>query len=157
MCVMYYDWNTDHRRWLKRCLFIKGDHIKKYSKGPTNCQAPGANWWFAPGRWYNWPRQKLISAQMSKRRLDIIYENKLWPYLVITVIHCSRGICNMTLCKQSNLHNETEISSRGGLEVEEWSDNRTLSISVDQSPLRACMIKWSTPTTRMDTVQTQQI
>ena len=34
------------------------------------------------------------------------------------------------------------ISSRGGLEVEQWSDNRTLSISVDQSPLGACMIIW---------------
>ena len=31
-------------------------------------------------------------------------------------------------------------SSRGGLEVEQWSDNRTLCISVDQSPLGACMI-----------------
>ena len=29
----YDDWNTDHRRllkrWLKRCLLIRGDHIKK--------------------------------------------------------------------------------------------------------------------------------
>ena len=33
-------------------------------------------------------------------------------------------------------------SSRGGLEVEQWYDNRTLSISVDQSPLGACMIIW---------------
>ena len=24
---MYDDWNTDHRRWLKRCLLIIGDHI----------------------------------------------------------------------------------------------------------------------------------
>ena len=34
----------------------------------------------------------------------------------------------------------------GGLEVEQWSDNGTLSISVDQSPLGACMIiryKWT--------------
>ena len=34
------------------------------------------------------------------------------------------------------------LSSRGGLEVEQWSDNRTLSISVDQSPLGACIILW---------------
>ena len=34
------------------------------------------------------------------------------------------------------------IISRGGLEVEQWSGNRTLSISVDQSPLWACMIIW---------------
>ena len=34
------------------------------------------------------------------------------------------------------------LSSRGGLEVEQWSDNRTLSIWVDQSPLGACMILW---------------
>ena len=33
-------------------------------------------------------------------------------------------------------------SSGGGLEVEQWSDNRTLSISLDQSPLGACMIIW---------------
>ena len=26
-----------------------------------------------------------------------------------------------------------------GLEVEQWSDNRTLTISVDQSPLGACI------------------
>ena len=32
------------------------------------------------------------------------------------------------------------ISSRGGLEVELWSDNRTLSILVDQSPLWALNI-----------------
>ena len=32
------------------------------------------------------------------------------------------------------------LSSRGGLEVEQWSDNRTLSISVDQSPLWALNI-----------------
>ena len=31
-------------------------------------------------------------------------------------------------------------SSRGGLEVEQWSNNRTVSISVDQSPLEVCMI-----------------
>ena len=31
------------------------------------------------------------------------------------------------------------LSSHGGLEVEQWSDNRTLSISVDQSPLGAYM------------------
>ena len=42
MCVMYDDSNTDHRRCLKRCLLIRGDHIKKYSKGPTNCQAATA-------------------------------------------------------------------------------------------------------------------
>ena len=30
-----------------------------------------------------------------------------------------------------------KASSRGGLEVEQWSDNITLSISVDQSPLGA--------------------
>ena len=34
------------------------------------------------------------------------------------------------------------LFSRGGLEVEQWSDNRTFSISVDQSPLGACMIIW---------------
>ena len=34
------------------------------------------------------------------------------------------------------------LSSRGGLEVEQWSDIRTLFISVDQSPLGACMITW---------------
>ena len=34
------------------------------------------------------------------------------------------------------------LSSPGGLEVEQWSDNRTLSISVDQSLLGACMITW---------------
>ena len=28
MCSMYDDWNTDHRRWVKRCLLIRGDHIK---------------------------------------------------------------------------------------------------------------------------------
>ena len=33
-------------------------------------------------------------------------------------------------------------SSCSGLEVEEWSDIRTLSISVDPSPLGACMIIW---------------
>ena len=33
-------------------------------------------------------------------------------------------------------------SSRGGLEVEQWSLNRTLSISVDQSPFGACIIIW---------------
>ena len=38
--------------------------------------------------------------------------------------------------------NLTGKSSRGGLEVEKWSDNRTLSISVDQSPLGAYMIIW---------------
>ena len=32
------------------------------------------------------------------------------------------------------------LSSRGGLEVEQWSDNITLSISVDQSPLGACIL-----------------
>ena len=32
------------------------------------------------------------------------------------------------------------LSSRGGLEVEQWSENRTLSISVDQSPLWALNI-----------------
>ena len=42
----------------------------------------------------------------------------------------------------NNLCNITTWSSRGGLEVEQWSDNRTLSISVDQSPLGACMIIW---------------
>ena len=31
------------------------------------------------------------------------------------------------------------LSSRGGLEVEQWSVNRTLSISVDRIPLEACM------------------
>ena len=31
-------------------------------------------------------------------------------------------------------------STRGGLEVEQWSDNRTFSISVDQSPLWALNI-----------------
>ena len=30
-----------------------------------------------------------------------------------------------------------KLSNRGGLEVERWSDNRTLSISVDLSPLGA--------------------
>ena len=30
-------------------------------------------------------------------------------------------------------------SSHGVFEVEQWSDKRTLSISVDQSPLGACM------------------
>ena len=34
------------------------------------------------------------------------------------------------------------LSSRGGLEVEQWSDNRTNSISVDQSLLGACMFIW---------------
>ena len=29
LCIMYYDWSTDHRRWLKRCLLIRGDHLKK--------------------------------------------------------------------------------------------------------------------------------
>ena len=38
--------------------------------------------------------------------------------------------------------NKTGLSSRGGLEVEQWSDNRTLSISVDQFPLGACMVIW---------------
>ena len=32
------------------------------------------------------------------------------------------------------------LSGRGGLEVEQWSDNRTLSILVDQSPLWALNI-----------------
>ena len=32
------------------------------------------------------------------------------------------------------------ISSHGGLEVEQWSDNKTLSILVDQSPLGSYMI-----------------
>ena len=34
------------------------------------------------------------------------------------------------------------ISSHGGSGVEQWSVNRTLYISVDQSPLGACMIIW---------------
>ena len=33
-------------------------------------------------------------------------------------------------------------SSHGGLEIEPWSDNRSLSISVDESPLGAHMIIW---------------
>ena len=33
-----------------------------------------------------------------------------------------------------------EIESRGGLEVEQWSENRTLSISVDQSSLGAYIV-----------------
>ena len=41
-------------------------------------------------------------------------------------------------CKYDKLVDEK--SSRGGLEVEQWSDNRTLSISVDQSPLWALNI-----------------
>ena len=31
-------------------------------------------------------------------------------------------------------------SSCGGLEVEQWSDNRTFSISAVQSPLGACIL-----------------
>ena len=34
------------------------------------------------------------------------------------------------------------ISSHGGSGVKQWSDNRTLSISVDQSLLGACMLIW---------------
>ena len=40
------------------------------------------------------------------------------------------------------LFNLSAVYSRGGLEVEQWSDNRTLSISVDQFPLGARMIIW---------------
>ena len=29
---MYDDWNTDHRRWLKRCLFIRGTTLKNTTK-----------------------------------------------------------------------------------------------------------------------------
>ena len=29
MCNVYYDGNTDHKKWLKRCLPIRGDHIRK--------------------------------------------------------------------------------------------------------------------------------
>ena len=42
-----------------------------------------------------------------------------------------------------NLNKETmkpAVSSSGGLEVEQWSDNRTLSISVDQSQLGDYMV-----------------
>ena len=31
MCMYKEDWNTDHRKWLKRSLLTKGDHIKKYT------------------------------------------------------------------------------------------------------------------------------
>ena len=37
--------------------------------------------------------------------------------------------------KGNDIYNLKKISSHGGLEVEQWSDNRTFSISVDQSPL----------------------
>ena len=37
---------------------------------------------------------------------------------------------------------KTKISSRGGWEVEQWSDNRTPSLSMNQSSLGACMIIW---------------
>ena len=36
----------------------------------------------------------------------------------------------------------TTESSCGALEVEQWSDNRTLPISVDHCPLVECMIIW---------------
>ena len=36
----------------------------------------------------------------------------------------------------------TLLSRRGGSEVEQWSDNRTLSIMMEQSPLGANMIIW---------------
>ena len=35
--------------------------------------------------------------------------------------------------------NSGDKSSRGGLEVEQWSDNRIFFISVDQSSLGVCM------------------
>ena len=55
-------------------------------------------------------RPELIPAkiQMSIRPLDFIRQNKFRSYLVITLIHCSSGICNLTLRLQSNLHNETK-------------------------------------------------
>ena len=36
--------------------------------------------------------------------------------------------------------NILELRSHGGLEVEQWSDNRALSISVDQFPHGACIL-----------------
>ena len=45
MCIVYDDWNTDHRRWLKRCLLIRGGNIKKdynfsHFKWPTTPHSP---------------------------------------------------------------------------------------------------------------------
>ena len=52
--------------------------------------------------------------------------------------------CSIPLFERKKRHNRRSYfrwgSSRGGLEVEQWSDNRTLSFSVDQSPLWALNI-----------------
>ena len=48
----------------------------------------------------------------------------------------------MLLPERRKVRSKKKLSSHGGLEVEQWSDNKTLSISEDQSPLGACMIIW---------------
>ena len=48
--------------------------------------------------------------------------------------------CKLVLVKNQPAQEISEGSSNGGLEVEQWSDNRTLFIWVDQSPPRSCIL-----------------
>ena len=49
-------------------------------------------------------------------------------------------MCPKLLLSLTRIHKLLTRSSRGGLEVEQWSDNRNPSIWVDQSPLWALNI-----------------
>ena len=88
----------------------------------------------------------------SKHLLSWIVENlstrkKLhFPGLNHSVMRCCRTKLNFQMHYWQNwiILNLRGQSRRGGLEleVEQWSDNRTLSISVDQYPLGARIIIW---------------
>ena len=75
-----------------------------------------------------------MTARVKKGWIVIALVEKVSQKISLTPNHIK------SFCQKFLINDKVLLSSRGGLEVEQWSDNRTLSISVDQSPLWALNI-----------------